>query len=67
MVQNIKKDLKTFNYKCRKVQILLGLVFKKTFSRDMIRWHEVLSYIFLKNIIFETVKRQHLSSVEALI
>ena len=40
---------------------------KKNYSRDIIRWRDVLAYILLKNIVIEIAKREHIGSVEVLV
>ena len=44
VISNIKVDLKPFNYKCRKGLTLWGLLFKKNYSCDIIRWRIVLYF-----------------------
>ena len=46
---------------------ILKFTLKKSYSRDIIRWCGILPSIFLKNIILEIAKRQHLGSVEFLV
>ena len=44
IILNMKTNLKTFNYKCRKELTLWGLLLKKNYSRDITGWRIVLYF-----------------------